>query len=125
MKILALFDLARPAAPEESFSARALKEEDKPTEADVLLCLKRLGHEVETLARTKAMLERRRRLLAVALELTGRARTLARAAHARLARAGAARVLPRPAGTAALGKNHGPRRERLTHGFETVCEWQC
>lgn len=50
MKILVLFDLARPAAPEESFSARALKEEDKPTEADVLLCLKRLGHEVETLA---------------------------------------------------------------------------
>jgi D-alanine-D-alanine ligase len=51
MKILVLFDLARPSAPEESFSARALKEvEDKPTEADVLLCLQRLGHEVQTLA---------------------------------------------------------------------------
>jgi len=50
MKILVLFDLARPAGPDETFSARALKEEDKPTEADVLRCLKRLGHEVETLA---------------------------------------------------------------------------
>ncbi|HJZ84155.1 MAG TPA: hypothetical protein VKN99_03250 [Polyangia bacterium] len=51
MKILILFDLARPAAPDETFSARALKEEeDKPTEADVLRSLKRLGHEVETLA---------------------------------------------------------------------------
>jgi D-alanine-D-alanine ligase len=51
MKILVLFDLARRAAPEETFSARSLKEEeDKPTEADVLLCLNRLGHEVETLA---------------------------------------------------------------------------
>jgi D-alanine-D-alanine ligase len=50
MKILVLFDLARPAAPDETFSARALKEEeDKPTEADVLRCLKRLGHEVDTL----------------------------------------------------------------------------
>ena len=50
MKILVLFDLARRADPEETFSARSLKQEDKPTEADVLLCLKRLGHDVETLA---------------------------------------------------------------------------
>jgi D-alanine-D-alanine ligase len=51
MKILVLFDLARPPGPDETFSARALKEvEDKPTEADVLRCLKRLGHEVDTLA---------------------------------------------------------------------------
>ena len=51
MKILVLFDLARPTSPDESFSARALRKvEDKPTEADVLLCLRRLGHEVETLA---------------------------------------------------------------------------
>ncbi|HKW98136.1 MAG TPA: ATP-grasp domain-containing protein [Bryobacteraceae bacterium] len=51
MKILVLFDLARPSDPEETFSARALKEEEnKPTEADVLRSLKRLGHEVETLA---------------------------------------------------------------------------
>jgi D-alanine-D-alanine ligase len=42
--------LTRPALPEESFSARVLREEeDKPTEADVLRCLRRLGHEVETL----------------------------------------------------------------------------
>ena len=50
MKVLILFDLARPADPDETFSPRDLKEEDKPTEADVLRCLKRLGHEVETLA---------------------------------------------------------------------------
>src|ERR1041385_2517179 len=50
MKILVLFDIARRADPSEVFAERALKEEDKPTEADVLRCLKRLGHEVETLA---------------------------------------------------------------------------
>lgn len=51
MKVLVLFDIDRPAAPDEAFSPRTLKEqEDKPTEADVLRCLKRLGHEVETLA---------------------------------------------------------------------------
>lgn len=51
MKILVLFDLARPAGPDETFSARALKEEeDKPTEADVLRSLERLGHPFETLA---------------------------------------------------------------------------
>src|SRR5260221_11708698 len=51
MRIIVLFDLARPTSPDESFSARALRrDEDKPTEADVILCLKRLGHEVETLA---------------------------------------------------------------------------
>jgi len=50
LKILILFDLARRTDPVETFSERALKEEDKPTEADVLRCLKGLGHEVETLA---------------------------------------------------------------------------
>jgi D-alanine-D-alanine ligase len=50
MKILVLFDLARRASPEENFSEQSLKEEDKPTEADVLGCLARLGHEVETLS---------------------------------------------------------------------------
>jgi D-alanine-D-alanine ligase len=51
MKILVLFDLHRAPRPDESFSARALREDEgKPTEADVLCCLKRLGHEVETLA---------------------------------------------------------------------------
>ena len=43
MKILVLFDLARRVDPVETFSERALKEEDKPTEADVLRCLKHLG----------------------------------------------------------------------------------
>lgn len=50
MKILVLFDIARRADPLEVFAERALKEEDKATEADVLRCLKLLGHEVETLA---------------------------------------------------------------------------
>lgn len=50
MKILVLFDLARPTLPDESFSARALREQDKGIEADVLGCLRRLGHEVEMLA---------------------------------------------------------------------------
>jgi D-alanine-D-alanine ligase len=51
VKILVLFDVERTIPPDETFSARALREdEDKPTEADVLACLRRLGHEVETLA---------------------------------------------------------------------------
>ena len=51
MRILVLFDVARPTSPDESFSVRALRKvEDKPTEADVLTALKRLGHEAETLA---------------------------------------------------------------------------
>jgi len=51
VKVLVLFDLARRALPDETFSARALKEdEDKPTEADVLRALRRLGHQVDTLA---------------------------------------------------------------------------
>jgi len=51
MKILVLFDLARPTSPGESFSQRVLREDEgKVTEADVLLCLRRLGHDVETLA---------------------------------------------------------------------------
>src|SRR5216683_6312905 len=50
MKILVLFDVARHTDPQETFSAESLKEEDKPTEADVLQCLQRLGHDVETLA---------------------------------------------------------------------------
>ena len=51
MKVLVLFDLARSPAPEETFSPQVLKdEEDKQTEADVLTCLERLGHEVQMLA---------------------------------------------------------------------------
>ena len=51
MKVLVLFDVAYRAAATSGFSPQALKEEEgKPTEADVLACLQRLGHEVETLA---------------------------------------------------------------------------
>jgi D-alanine-D-alanine ligase len=51
MRILVLFDIHRRIDPDETFSAKSLRtEEEKPTEADVLLCLKRLGHDVETLA---------------------------------------------------------------------------
>lgn len=51
MRILILFDLARKTGENESFSARALKEDEgKPTEADVLRCLKRLDHEIDMLA---------------------------------------------------------------------------
>jgi D-alanine-D-alanine ligase len=51
VKILVLFDVAYRAAAAAGFSPQALKdEEDKPTEADVLACLQRLGHEVDTLA---------------------------------------------------------------------------
>jgi len=51
MRILVLFDVHRPIGPEETFSVQSLRgEEEKPTEADVLACLRKLGHEVETLA---------------------------------------------------------------------------
>jgi len=51
VKVLVLFDVAYRAATAETFSPQELKEEeDKPTEADVLACLQRLGHDVDTLA---------------------------------------------------------------------------
>jgi D-alanine-D-alanine ligase len=51
MKILVLFDVHRRIGKDETFSVRSLRtEEEKPTEADVLSCLRKLGHEVETLA---------------------------------------------------------------------------
>jgi len=51
VKVLVLFDMGRPATAGETFSPRVLKEEeDKQTEADVLSCLEKLGHQVETLA---------------------------------------------------------------------------
>jgi D-alanine-D-alanine ligase len=51
MRILVLFDMHRPIAPDETFSVRELRgREEKPTEADVLACLRKLGHEAETLA---------------------------------------------------------------------------
>ncbi|MGH9623642.1 MAG: D-alanine--D-alanine ligase family protein [Bryobacteraceae bacterium] len=50
MKVLVLFDLPRPADPDEAFTCKTLREkEDRPTEADVLTCLRGLGHEVDTL----------------------------------------------------------------------------
>jgi D-alanine-D-alanine ligase len=51
MKILILFDLHRAPKEDEEFSPKTLrKEEGKPTEADVLDSLRRLGHETDTLA---------------------------------------------------------------------------
>lgn len=50
MKVLALFDLPRPVQPDEEFTVEVLREkEDRPTEADVITCLTKLGHEVATL----------------------------------------------------------------------------
>jgi D-alanine-D-alanine ligase len=50
VKVLVLYDMARPTAAGETFSPRELKEnEGKPTEADVLTCLARLGHDVDSL----------------------------------------------------------------------------
>ena len=51
MKVLVLFDVSYRTSAAAEFSPQALKEEeDKPTEADVLAGLQRLGHEVDTLA---------------------------------------------------------------------------
>lgn len=51
MKVLVLFDLRRPPAPDEEFTPQVLVEQErKPTEADVLCSLERLGHNIETLA---------------------------------------------------------------------------
>jgi len=50
MKILILFDLAYRLDPDETLSPERLKEEQRPTEADVMESLLRLGHSVETLA---------------------------------------------------------------------------
>jgi D-alanine-D-alanine ligase len=51
VKVLVLFDVSYRGAGAGTFSPQELKEEeDKPTEADVLACLQRLGHDVDTLA---------------------------------------------------------------------------
>ena len=51
MRILVLFDVHRPVAEGETFTVESLRtEEAKPTEADVLACLRTLQHDVETLA---------------------------------------------------------------------------
>ncbi len=51
MRVMVLFDVTRPTVVGESFSPQSLREREfKPTEADVLHSLCRLGHAVETLA---------------------------------------------------------------------------
>ena len=51
MKVLVLFDVDRHVDPEEGITIRALRrEERKPTEADVISCLRALGHDVDRLA---------------------------------------------------------------------------
>ena len=49
MKVLILFDLPYQLDPDETLSPKRLKEEQRPTEADVMKSLVRLGHTVETL----------------------------------------------------------------------------
>ncbi len=50
MKVLVLFDLPRAVGPDQTFTLEALrKEEDRPTEADVISALAKLGHQVEIL----------------------------------------------------------------------------
>lgn len=51
MKVMVLFDVDRAIDPDEMLTIRALRrEEQKPTEADVISCLLALGHEVDRLA---------------------------------------------------------------------------
>lgn len=51
MRILVLFDVHRPVAEGRTFTEQSLRtEEEKPTEADVLACLRKLHHDVDTLA---------------------------------------------------------------------------
>ena len=50
MKILLLFDVARPVAPTVTYTAETFLEEAKPAEANVLTSLQRLGHEVDNMA---------------------------------------------------------------------------
>jgi len=50
MKVLVLFDLPRRVGPDQTFTLKALREEeDRPTEADVISALAKLGHQVEIL----------------------------------------------------------------------------
>ena len=51
MKVLVLFDLPRPVDRETTFSMRELREEEeRPTEADVITALRKLGHDVDARA---------------------------------------------------------------------------
>jgi D-alanine-D-alanine ligase len=50
MKVLLLFDVARPVAPDVTYTAEMFVEEYKTAESNVLESLQRLGHEVQTMA---------------------------------------------------------------------------
>ncbi|HEX4134577.1 MAG TPA: ATP-grasp domain-containing protein [Bryobacteraceae bacterium] len=50
MKVLLLFDVARPVAPDVAYTAEMFVEEYKTAESNVLESLQRLGHEVQTMA---------------------------------------------------------------------------
>ncbi|PWU08627.1 MAG: hypothetical protein C5B51_07550 [Terriglobia bacterium] len=50
MKILVLLDVARRSDTQGEISAESLKQENRLGDSDVLACLERLGHNVETLA---------------------------------------------------------------------------
>src|SRR5580704_1900360 len=50
MKILLLFDVARPVPPEVAYTAEMFLQEDKPAEANILTSLQRLGHDVDNMA---------------------------------------------------------------------------
>lgn len=51
MKVLVLYDIDRAIDPDEGLTIRALRrEEQKPTEADIISCLRGLGHDVDRLA---------------------------------------------------------------------------
>src|ERR1700691_3161364 len=50
MKILLLFDVARPVAPDVAYTADDFLQEDKTPESDILTSLQRLGHDVVTMA---------------------------------------------------------------------------
>ena len=50
MKVLLLFDVARPVAPDVAYTTEAFLQEDKTAEANILTSLERLGHDVATMA---------------------------------------------------------------------------
>jgi D-alanine-D-alanine ligase len=50
MKVLLLFDVARPVAPDVTYTAEMFLEEAKIAEANILTSLQSLGHEVENMA---------------------------------------------------------------------------
>src|SRR6202044_534523 len=50
MKVLLLFGVARPVAPDVAYTVDAFLQESKTAEANVLASLERLGHDVATMA---------------------------------------------------------------------------